>query len=240
MIGKSQTFFNGRARTFGQLTGVAGVRFRQQHSQRVVAVARYPVVPAKKRPQQNAHAFENPAADAVTEALVEFTQMIDVEQHQRERTTKPAGTFCFLGEHRIEHGSGMKRRQGIGDRGSGRTQVDSLHERCEARERSAANHLRDGRPVFAGCAERLVESQFIERTAFGQRGEREQLVDVERPFEDGRPEAPDRGAPRLIGGTQQRRGQRVDQNAAKPDAVSIVERSGDVLRKDRCGIRRDH
>ena len=89
VIGEPEALFDGGAHPLGELARVLGVGARQQHGDRILGVARDPVVLAEVLPHQDAEPLEDLVADAVAVLLVDRRQAIDVEQDQREREAEP-------------------------------------------------------------------------------------------------------------------------------------------------------
>ena len=95
----------------GQQGRLIDGRFREEHGDRVVAVARDPVVRAEEAPREDAGALEEPVADAPAVLAVDLRQIVDVEEQQRERVLVPDGALDFLRQRELENRRRDERRQ---------------------------------------------------------------------------------------------------------------------------------
>lgn len=162
MIPEPESIRDRRANNLGEVVGVIGVRARQHHRDGVVAVPRDPVMLAERLANQDAEPLQDAVADDAAVLVVEVSEAIDVEDHERECVTKPPGPVRFLRQDHVEERSRMHRRQRIDDcrllgGGGGLGRDGTQHV-----EGRPANELSDAGPAFGRDAEVGVERQLVE------------------------------------------------------------------------------
>ena len=77
----------------GEEGGLIEGCFRQEHADRIVAVARHPVVRAKELPREDPGPLEQAIADPPAVFAVDLRQIVDVEEYRARNMRGPV--LCF-------------------------------------------------------------------------------------------------------------------------------------------------
>ena len=87
----------------GQQGRLIDGRLRKEDGDRVVPVARDPVVRPEVAPREDAGALEQAIADAPAVLAVDLRQVVDVEEEERERVLVPQRALDLLRQRQLEH-----------------------------------------------------------------------------------------------------------------------------------------
>ena len=103
------------AQAFGEHLRLFRTGFRHEDDEFIAAVARHHVRLAGFLLEQSAHASQHQVAFEVAHGVIDFFELVEIDQHHGERPSGARSAFPFGGQRFPEKAAGLDSRQPIGD-----------------------------------------------------------------------------------------------------------------------------